>query len=591
MNLLRIVASCLITLLLSCSVTASSGPPAQAGSSAEAAAQLHPSIRFGDDEDLSYNAVFFPGAEHTEAITTPDALLGQQHGSRLAHHSEVLAAFRIWSDQSERMTLQTFGRTHEGRDLVLGIITSKENQARIGELKAQHAKLASGTLSADAVQGLLADMPAVAWMGYSIHGDELSGTDAALAVAYHLIADQGDANQSMLDDMIIVVDPCLNPDGRERIISMVEQSAGYTPNLNYSSMHRGHWPNGRGNHYLFDMNRDWMAGTQPETRARWQALREWNPQLFVDAHEMGALDTFLFYPQAAPINLQMPAKHLFWQTEFAGDAALAFDANGWSYYTREWADGWAPFYSDAFASLMGAIGILYEQAGTRGASLRRASGEILTYREAVHHQVQASFSNLTTLHRRRAEVLKDYADNKRKNLNPKAEGNDQWLAVIPGKDQSRWRELLRVLDGQGIEVFQAPTSLSMSQASGSRGQTQESLDLPVGSLLIPARQEQRQLLRAFFEFDPRIDLETLKKEREELERKNSSKMYDMTAWSLPHAYDLDAWWGNLDVSADQLKAGAPTLAAGGLLGKAESNVYAWIVDGHDDSAVGFAARA
>ncbi len=551
------------------------------------------SIRFGDAQDLAYDADFFPGAQHDASITTPDALLGQRHGSRLAHHSEVLGAFRLWAEQSDRMKIETFGKTHEGRELVYAVITSPANHGRLDQLMADHAKLAAGSLSENAAAEMARTAPAVAWMGYSIHGDELSGTDAALAVAHHLVADQSEGTLSMLDELVIVVDPCLNPDGRERIIGMVEQSAGYTPNLNYSSMHRGRWPFGRGNHYLFDMNRDWMAGTQPETRARWQAIQDWNPQLFVDAHEMGALDTFLFYPQAAPINVHMPEKHLHWQSLFAGDAARAFDREGWAYYTREWADGWAPFYSDAWASLMGAVGILYEQAGVAGFQLRRASGEILTYREAVHHQVQASFANLHTLQAHREPILVDYAANKRKNVDPSTEGNDEWFAVVPGNDASRWRELLRVLDGQGIEYYHSDEALELREASGSRGASEDTVALPAESLLVPAMQAKRQLVRAFFEFDPRIDSETLVKEREELERKNSSKMYDMTAWSLPHAYDLDGWWGKLDVTTDDLKVGMTSRENGGLFGSVAEGqeVYAWIVDGHDDAAVAFAARA
>ena len=157
------------------------------------------------------------------------------------------------------------------------------------------------------------------------------------------VAAVGRPDAELGERLVVVIDPVMNPDGRERIISMVEQSAGYTPNLDHESMHRGRWPYGRGNHYLFDMNRDWMAGTQPETRGRWQAVQSFHPQLLVDAHEMSSLDTFLFYPQAEPLNPHLPPRHLFWQRAYAEGAARAFDAWGWSYYTREWADGWAPF--------------------------------------------------------------------------------------------------------------------------------------------------------------------------------------------------------------------------------------------------------
>ncbi len=593
MKLLRLAATSLPAVLLSCALHPGAANSEPTGAATPPPTQDEAPIRFGDAPQLAYTQDFFPGAQHDPAITTPDAILGQTHGSRLAHHSEVLQAFRLWAEQSERVTIQTIGKTHEGRELIIAVITTPENQARIDELKSNNAKLANpaGLTELSAGQ-LIQSSPAVAWMGYSIHGDELSGTDASLAVGYHLIADQSPATLALLKDVVVVIDPCLNPDGRERIIGMVEQSAGYTPNLNYSSMHRGRWPYGRGNHYLFDMNRDWMGGTQPETRARWRAAQEWNPQLFVDAHEMSGLDTFLFYPKANPIHPNIPKEHQDWMKVFAAGASKAFDEKGWGYYTREWADGWAPFYSDSWGALIGAIGILYEQAGTQGFQLRRASGEVLTYREAVHHQVQASFANLTTLQENRVRLMEDYLAGKRRNIADSTPGNDEWFAVIP-EDASRMQRLVKLLDGQGIEYFHNGSELTMGSAQGARGASAETLTVPAGSLLVPARQASQPLLRAYFDFDARIDSKTLKEEREQLERENSSKMYDMTAWSLPHAYDINAWWGKFDGNSGDIKPGFKAPSAPGLQqGPAtQSEVYAWVVDGHDDSAVAFAARA
>ena len=246
---------------------------------------------------------FFAGTEYSDTIPTPDSLLGQQHGSRLAHHAEIVAGFRAWAGVSDRVTVHTYGRTHEGRELIYAVVTSPANHARLDSIQADLGKLHDPRGLSDAeAERIVRDSPAVAWMGYSIHGDELSGADASLAVGHHLIAGESAEVLELLERVVVVIDPCMNPDGRERIIGMVEQSAGYTTNLDYASMQRGRWPYGRGNHYLFDMNRDWMAGTQPETRGRWRVAQEFHPQLFVDAHEMGSLDTFLFYPQNKPLN-------------------------------------------------------------------------------------------------------------------------------------------------------------------------------------------------------------------------------------------------------------------------------------------------
>lgn len=576
-----------LPLVLSCAAPVAG---AQSEVPSRAPARSTP-IRFGDPAELAYSAPFFPGAAHDPQITTPDSVLGQAHGSRLAHHAEILACFRAWARESQRIRVETFGRTHEGRELVWAAIGSPRNLARLDALRADLARLADPRgLSEAEAQRILAG-PAVAWMGYSIHGDELSGADAAVALGYHLVADTTRATEELLEQLVIVIDPCLNPDGRERIVALVEQSAGLTPNLDYASMHRGRWPYGRGNHYLFDMNRDWMAGSQPETRARWQAVLSFSPQLFVDAHEMGSNDTFLFYPQARPHNPELPVKMSAWQQRYAAEAARAFDARGWAYYSREWADAWGPFYSDSWASLTGATGILYEQASTSGFPLRRDSGAILTYREAVHHQLTASWANLTTLAAHRAEALADYLANGRRNVAADTPGNERMLVVRPTGNLRREEEFLRTLLGQGIEVERAEEAFEGTNAVHSEGASEAARSFPAGAWIVRARQPARQRVRAFLDFDVRYDSDSLLKEREELERRGRSKAYDVTSWSLPLAYDLDATWCDARelkttrVQAVELARPALPLVAG------EPAPVAWLVDSTNDDCLAFAARA
>ena len=564
--------------------------PAEPAQETPAPSPTDAHIRFGDPPDLAYDAPFFPGAEHDAGVPDPAALLGQELGTRLSHHGEIVTYFRDLAASSPRVTVHSYGRTHEGRELIYAVVTSEANHGRLEAILADLDRLHDPRgLSEAEGRELVKRTPPVAWMGYSIHGDELSGCDAALALGHHLAADTGEEVAGLLGDLVVVIDPCMNPDGRERIISMVEQSAGYTPNLDYASMHRGRWPYGRGNHYLFDMNRDWMAGSQPETRGRWSVALRFHPQLFVDAHEMGSLDTFLFYPQEKPLNPHFPPRHAYWHGEFAADIATAFDGYGWGYYTREWADGWAPFYSDAWSSLTGAIGILYEQASTSGFPLRRASGQILTYREAVHHQAAASMANLRTLRARGEEVLADYLANKRRNVAADTPGNDRAFVLVPGANRTRERALLSVLLGQGIECGVASEAFNATGAEGVLGQRAERREFPAGSIVVPARQPMAQLVKAFLAFDPRLSKEALQAEREEIEQTGSTKIYDLTAWSLPHAFGLDSWW----CDAPEVRATALTelpALVGGVEGPADA-AYAWAVDAADDAAVPFAVRA
>ena len=547
------------------------------------------SLRFGDPEELLYQEPYFPGASYDAKIPAPDAILGQAHGTRLAHHAEILACFRAWTGVSQRIAIETYGRTHEGRELVVAVITSPANHARLAAIRADLAALFDPRALADAeAERIVKETPAVAWMGYSIHGDELSGADASVAFAHHLIASTDSAVAELLERVVVVIDPCMNPDGRERIIGMVEQSAGYTPNLDYASMQRGRWPYGRGNHYLFDLNRDWMAGTQPETEGRWRIARSFHPQLFVDAHELFSLDTFLFYPQAPPINPALPPKLIEWQKRYALDAARAFDQRGWSYYTREWADAWAPFYSDSWGSLLGATGILYEQARTSGFPLRRASGEVITYRETVHHQAVMSLTNLETLAAHREEALRDYLAEQRRIVAADTPGNERLFVVEPGANADRIGEFLRILRGQGIEAFVARNPFEAKNVATALGERVESRAFPAGSILVPARQPQGRMVRAFLEFDQRMTADDLQREREDLERKNSSRIFDVTSWSLPLAFDLDAAWCDaLEVERDPLPPAADValeiVGAGPAVG--------WVVSGADDASVAFAARA
>jgi len=551
-------------------------------------------IRFGDPLELSYTVPFFPGATYDESITTPDEILGQPQGSRLSRHDEIVRCLESLAAQSPRMTLTEFGRTYEGRPLVRAVLTSEANHARLDEILDGLGRLADPreTPRGDS-ETLVEDSPAVAWMGYSIHGDELSGSDGGLAVAYHLAACTDADVASLLDEVVVLIDPCLNPDGRARIISQVEQNAGYEASLDYASMHRGRWPYGRGNHYLFDLNRDWMAGIHPETRGRWEGALRFHPQLFVDAHEMGNLDTFLFSPPRKPLNPNLPAHKTAWGMVFAADQARAFDRFGWSYYTREWFESWYPAYSDAWGSLNGAVGILYEQAGTSGSAQQRASGDILTYREAVHHQAASSLANLETLRANRSEILASYAEHKRANVSTETPGNDRAFAFRTGRHPDREAYVVRTLRAQGIEVFVSEDELETGLAVDSLGNAYEDgLTLPAGTFVIPAAQPQSPLVKAFLDFDPRFDSKELLDERRELEQKHQSKVYDTTAWSLGHALDLDSFWIDTPASGLEPVSDAVEEVLPALIGpRGDGPVYGWVVDGRRDSSVRFANRA
>ncbi len=396
----------------------------------------------------------------------------------------------------------------------------------------------------------------------------------------------------LLEDVVVVFDPCMNPDGRGRIVTQVQQSAGQRATLDPQAMQRGRWPYGRGNHYLFDMNRDWMHGVCPETRARWRALNRFEPQLLVDAHEMGGDSTFLFSPPREPINRHVPADFLEWSQRFAADQARAFDTRGWSYYTREWFEFWGPYYSESWSTLRGALGILYEQASYDGQARLQRSGRVDTYGEAVHHQAASSLANLRTLAANRAELLSWFVAHRRAQVEPD-EGEEARAVVLHDpRHPSRVRHLVGALIDQGIEVYRADEPTRWKNAVDRFGEREDELELPGGAWVVPARQPLGALVRTYFDRDPRMTDETLREERHELEKFGRSRMYDVTAWSFAHTLDLDARWVDAVGDAGLERVVEPPVPASGVVpGPRPGPAYGWIVDGDDDGSVRFAVRA
>jgi len=516
-----------------------------------AASQVPPQAPAWLPAEYRYDRAYFEGATYDPALPAPRELLGFEIGERPATHAEMERCLKAWAGAApKRMTLTPYAQTDERRTLYYAVITSEKNHARLDAIRAAIGKLADPRrLKDDAeAQQIIRQTPAIAWMAYSIHGDELSGADAALAVAYHLVASRDAEVGTLLDELVVMLDPMMNPDGRDRFIRQTDEVKGYTPNLDVESQqHGGRWPWGRTNHYHADLNRDWILGVHPETRGRRAAIVQWNPQLLVDGHEMGAHDTYLFYPPREPFNPNIaPLLHKWWKT-FADEQGRAFDRFGWSYYTREWADFWYPGYSDGWGALQGAVAILYEQAGTGGSPIVQASGSILTYRESVHHHVVSTMANLQTLRANRGAILSDFLESKRDALAGDEDDRPQTFLLPPSDNATRMRAFLDNLHNQGIEIDITQQASAAGPLRDALGNAYESRDLPAGTYVIQRRQPRGALVGALLDFDPRMSTEFLNSERKELETKRQTRIYDITGWCLPMAYGLEAYWSRAAV--------------------------------------------
>jgi len=482
------------------------------------------------------------GGTYDASILSPGALLGFVPGDRPARYTQVMDYCRYLASKSNRVRLTEMGQTYEGRTLLSLVISDPAHVQKLDQIRGEHARLADPRSIDDAsVRSLAETLPAVVWIGYGIHGNELSSVDAALHVAYQLAAGTDTLTLRMLKNLVICIDPMQNPDGRERFLAQMEQWSGALPNPDAQSLHHtGIWPYGRGNHYLFDLNRDWCTLVHPETRFRVQTVLQWHPQVFIDSHEMGAYDTYLFSPPREPINPNVSANARQWWGVFAKDQARAFDHYGWSYYTREWNDEWYPGYGASWVLYNDAVGILYEQARVEGTLVKRPDGTTLHYKETVHHHVVSSLANLGTASRNRKDLLIRYAGARREAMR-----GEPWAprayALLAGANPGRVDHLVERLLWQGIEVHRVERESVVRDAASALGESVKRVTLPAGTYVVYLDQPASRLARAVLEFDPRMSSSFLQEERKSLEKDKDSKLYDVTGWSMPLAYGIEAY--------------------------------------------------
>jgi hypothetical protein len=423
----------------------------------------------------------------------------------------------------DRMRVVEYARSWEGRPLVYAVIARPDVIDRLDAIRADLQQLADpATLSADAVDSLIAGLPAVVWLSYGVHGDEISSTDAGLRTAYHLLAAQGDPMvETIFDNTIVVVDPTQNPDGRNRFVQSFRAARGLEPSDNrYTAEHDQPWPGGRYNHYLFDLNRDWFARTQPETRGRVDAILEWRPVVVVDAHEMSGDSTYFFAPSAEPFNPLIVGNQRDAQALIGRNHGAWFDRLGYDYFTREVYDAFYPGYGDMWPTLQGAIAMTYEQASARGLEWRRRDGSLLTYGDGVDHHFVASLSTVQVVAENRERFLRDFVAFRRS----AALSDDAPQAVLLDIASNRWsaERMARNLAAQDIEVGRVAPG---SSACGARFED--------GAFLVRFDQASGRLARTLLEATTDLPAEFMTEQERRRSEGLGHELYDVTAWSLP----------------------------------------------------------
>lgn len=445
---------------------------------------------------------------YDSAIPTPASVIGHEVGEWHITHDKLIYYMQALAASSDRIHLEQRGKTYEGRPLPLLIVTHPDNHARLEEIRTKHVAATEGGPSA-------ADEPIVVYQGFSIHGNEPSGSNAALAYAYYLAAAQGPAIEQLLKDEVILLDPCFNPDGLQRFAywANVHKSARLNPDPN-DREYREVWPGGRTNHYWFDMNRDWLPVQLPESRTRIKTFHEWMPNILTDHHEMGSNSTFFFQPgEPNRIHPLTPQLNQELTLAIAGYHAKALENIGSLYYSQENYDDYYYGKGSTFPDVNGGIGILFEQGSSRG-HVQETENGLLTFPFTIRNQFTTAVSTVEAAQGLKSRIL-NYQHQYFKDIKTES-SRSKTKAYVFGdpKDPARAYHLAEVLKRHKIKVH------ALSGTTRIQGES-----VPVGKgYVVPLNQNNPRLIRAIFEKRTTF---------------TDSLFYDVSAWTLPLAFNLN----------------------------------------------------
>jgi len=472
---------------------------------------------------------FWPGAVYDPAVPTFQKVLGYEPGTKLATHGEMgryfeaLAAFA-----PARVKVVEYGKSWEGRRLIYVVIANEANLRRLPEIQSAMRKLNDARKTTDAeARKLIASTPAVVWLGHAVHGNEVSGPDSALLAAYHLLAARNQpAVDAILKNTVVIIDPLQNPDGRMRFVHSYEQSVGLEPDATPVAAERNEpWPGGRVNHYLFDMNRDWFAATQPETKARIKMFLEWLPPVVVDLHEMGSESSYYFAPEAIPFNPHLTKEQKTSLDWFGKNNAKYFDQLGYPYFTREIFDAFYPGYGASWPAYYGGIAMTYENSSVRGLAYRRTDGTVYTFKDSVRKHFTTQIATCEAAANYREQLLVNFWNYSRTAIE---EGRNESVKgyILPRRgDVAAVDRLAGLLVEQGVEVQRAPASVN---------------GFPDGSYVVSTAQPLKRLIRVLLDKDVSMEPEFLKEQERRRSKKLGDEIYDVTAWSLPLMHNVEA---------------------------------------------------
>ena len=451
------------------------------------------------------------GVQYDPGIPEPKEVIGHDVGEWHVTHDKLVHYMKTLAEASNRMIWQEYGRTYEHRELGTLTITASDNLRQLDRIKEQHKKRCDPKQSS---QGDIATAPIVIYLGYSIHGNEASGSNAAMLAAYHLAAGQGDSMDNLLKNAVIILDPSFNPDGLTRFATWVNSRKSYHVSADpFNAEQNEFWPRGRTNHYWFDINRDWLPSQLPESQGRLKVFHDWKPNLLTDHHEMGTNSTFFFQPGIPSRNNPLTPENNYRLTAKLGEYhARALDKIGSLYYTQESFDDYYLGKASAYPDVNGGVGILFEQASPRGHAQESTNG-MLTFPFAIRNHFTVTLSTLQGALDLRRDFLQHQRDFYTSAI--RAASSDPIQGIIFGsQDKMKAFHLAELVERHQIEIFNLSKTVQFKGESFQPGE----------SYVIPLEQPQYRLIKAMFE--KRTSFQ-------------DSLFYDVSTWTLPLAFGLN----------------------------------------------------
>ena len=473
-------------------------------------------------------------------LQSPSDFLGYEIGTQFSRHADVVRYFEHVAANSDMVTYQSYGKTNERRPLTYAVVSSKKNMANLETIRTDNLKnigIENGTANPGT---------AIVWLSYNVHGNEASSTEASMVTLYKLITEK----QAWLENTVVIIDPCINPDGRDRYANWYNQVKATPYNVNPDATeHNEPWPGGRVNHYLFDLNRDWAWATQVESQQRLKIYNQWMPHVHVDFHEQGINEPYYFAPAAEPYHEIISPWQRDFQVQIGKNHARYFDKEGWLFFTRERFDLLYPSYGDTYPMFMGAIGMTYEQAGHSEAGLGVTTNEgyELTLVDRVAHHTTTGLSTVEISSQNAAKLnteFKKFFEN----------GSLKYKSYVLKGNPDKMEALTQLLDKHDIRYGFANggTVSGFSYLKNGNGSMEAT-----GALVVSTNQPKGKMIKALFEPDAKL---------------SEPLTYDITAWSIPHAYGLETIASTTLVAAGGSKPmvtamNAANISAAGYLSK------------------------